>query len=64
MDRIPQAVTRRSCPGCDYIINQLMIDRARLDFDCPRCRSHTLRDFLPWPPKPKTPPKPIKRKAA
>ena len=45
--RIPRAVTARVCPGCGYEIPQILVDRARFDFPCPRCEKHTLREFLP-----------------
>lgn len=45
--RIPRAVTARVCPGCGYEISQTEVDLARLDFPCPRCGKHTLREFLP-----------------
>lgn len=43
--RIPRAA--RVCPGCGYEIPQILVDRARFDFPCPRCEKHTLREFLP-----------------
>lgn len=40
-------VTARFCPGCGYEKPQLLVDMARLNFDCPRCGKHKLSEFLP-----------------
>jgi len=56
--KLPPGVERRKCAGCGYLMTQVQVDAARLDFPCPRCRKHTLRDFVL-----DTPPKPGKRKA-
>jgi len=60
---LPRGIERRSCPGCEYIIDQARIHRALINFDCPKCKKHTLNDFVSWPPKSNPTKKPAKRKA-
>lgn len=42
-------VTMRVCPDptCARLESQLLIDRAMLDFDCPKCRKTKLSEFQP-----------------
>lgn len=44
---IYRAVTHRCCPNCGYLMAQIEIDTARLNFDCPRCGKHRLSEFQP-----------------
>lgn len=49
MRRIPAAVTDRVYPNnkCGYLIPQVMVDSARFNFKCPRCKDYNLSDFQP-----------------
>ncbi|WP_144055318.1 hypothetical protein [Thalassolituus oleivorans] len=60
--KLPPGIEIRKCPSCGYLMHQAEIDAARLDFRCPRCQKHSLREFVP--DSPPEPPKPRKRKAA
>lgn len=58
--QLPPGVQRRKCPGCDYLMDQVRLELARLDFPCPRCGKHTLGEFVPDDTPPPTPPWPAK----
>lgn len=49
MKRIPAAVTHRICPSskCGYLMPQMMVDMARFNFKCPKCKDYNLSDFQP-----------------
>lgn len=36
----------RACPECGYRINQLLVDLANANFECPRCGGATLALFV------------------
>lgn len=46
--RIDPAVTTRACPGCGYLVAQVAVDMARINFKCPRCAEHSMSDFKPY----------------
>lgn len=49
MLKLPVAVTHRICPSsnCGYLIHQRLVDYARFNFECPRCKEYNLNDFQP-----------------
>lgn len=49
MRRIPVAVTHRVCPSskCGYLMPHMLVDRARFNFKCPKCKEYNLSDFQP-----------------
>ena len=49
MRMIPAAVTHRICPSskCGYLTSQRMVDSARFNFKCPKCKDYNLSDFQP-----------------
>lgn len=58
--RLPEPIERRVCPTCNYMVAMSEILYSRHDYNCPRCRKHTIDNFIPWDPY--EPPKPRKRK--
>jgi len=44
---LPQGVVMRCCPGCGYLMDQLLVDMARINFDCFRCDGYKLSEFSP-----------------
>lgn len=40
-------ITHRICPGCNYTIPQINIEKALLNFECPSCKGFRLSDFKP-----------------
>lgn len=55
--RLPPGLQRRKCPGCGYLMDQILIESARMNFACPRCGKRTLGEFVPddLPPPPQPP---------
>lgn len=49
MRKIHAAVTHRVCPSseCGYLVNQKIVDKARLNFKCPKCNGYKFSDFQP-----------------
>lgn len=35
----------RACPGCGYLVDQVRVDKAVLNFRCPRCGAFRLSEF-------------------
>jgi len=42
-----EGVTMRCCPGCGYLVNQIQIDLAVLNYKCPQCGKHRYSEFQP-----------------
>jgi len=38
-------VKRRGCPGCGYLLDQLLVELARFPMPCPRCDQYTADEF-------------------
>jgi len=47
VSELPRAVQVRECPQCGYRQGQILIDRARFNFECFRCRKTRLSDYAP-----------------
>lgn len=64
LPRINRSVTKRSCPGCDFIVSQLEIELMHFNFKCPRCGEHAMSSFTPWPRPTPDPSRPSRKKIA
>lgn len=38
-------VKTRCCPGCGYVMSQVLIEYARFDYPCPKCEEYTIDQF-------------------
>jgi len=45
--KLPTVVVERVCSGCGYMVTQKLIDAARANFECPRCREYRFDAFIP-----------------
>lgn len=47
VEKLPDGITSRKCPGCSYLMNQIQIELSRYNFKCPGCGKFKLNDFIP-----------------
>jgi rubredoxin len=43
MEQVKRPMYR--CPGCGYIVDEIVLTHARFDFNCPRCAASRLSEF-------------------